>query len=59
MSATGGHASAPHQATSALEIGNAIVNGLKGFNPLGPLEPLALVPTIFKSGTASNIIPER
>ncbi len=60
IKASGGHASAPHRSSNALEAAAAVVESLRGFPQgiLGPLEPCALVPTILRAGSASNVIPD-
>lgn len=50
----GGHASQPEEAVSAIDVGSEVLTVLKN---LSLEKNLNLVPTIFQSGTASNIIP--
>lgn len=57
----GGHVARPEDGSNAAEIAVDVCAALRGFalRTLGPSEPIALVPAVIQTGTASNVRPGR
>lgn len=58
---SGGHVASPFIGTNAIDVITSITSELTGIERLlfPPTEPLVFVPSVIKSGTASNIRPNR